>query len=302
MSASGSVQGLLAGVFTVVLWGSLPLLRRLAELPPLQVAAIALAAAALLAGVAALYAREGDVRPSTTGRGAHWLAGVGGLVGALFFYFLALGRGDPAVVTLVTYTWPLGFVVATEVLAGRRPRVGTLLGAGIAFTGIAPLVAGGGGGEPTPPLAWLAGLASGASWIAFSLYLRGAGALPSSGYARLFGQAGVVALALHLLTEATVPATTGDWLAAALIGVGPYGVAFMTWGYALRHGPAGLLGTLTYATPVIATTALVVVGWSAPDPRLVLAAAAVVGGAMVASGRISVRLPRRWRVHHETSG
>ena len=293
MNTSGSVRGLLAGVFTVVLWGSLPLLRRLAGLPPLQVAAIALAAAALLAGVAALFAREGDARPAPMTRKAHWLAGVGGLVGALWFYFLALGRGDPAVVTLVTYTWPLGFVVAADVLAGRRPAVAALLGAGIAFAGIAPLVAGGGGGEPTPPVAWLAGLASGASWIAFSLYLRGAGALPLSGYARLFGQAGVVALVLHLVTETTVTAAVGDWLAAALIGVGPYGVAFMAWGYALRHGPAGLLGTLTYATPVIATTALVAVGWSAPDPRLALAAIGVVGGALVASGRLPARWPRR---------
>jgi drug/metabolite transporter (DMT)-like permease len=302
MADKRAFRGVMAGLFTVALWGSLPLLRRVAELPPLQVAAIAMAAAAALAGGMALFARDGNASPAATGLAAHWLAGVGGLLGALFFYFLALVRGDPAVVTLVTYTWPLGFVVATDWLAGRRPRAGTLLGAGIAFTGIAPLVAGGGGGEPTPPVAWLAGLASGASWIAFSLFLRRAGALPAAGYARLFARAGVLALALHLLVETTATAALGDWLAAALIGAGPYGIAFMAWGYALRHGPAGLLGTLTYATPVIATAALVAVGWSTPDPRLILAAAGVVGGAMVASGRIPARLPRRRRVPRERVG
>ncbi|MBK1692400.1 DMT family transporter [Ectothiorhodospira mobilis] len=287
-----NINGILAGVFSVVLWSGLPVLRGMTDLPPLQVAAVALGAAALLSGgTTRLRAASVPGCPAAGGTG-YWIAGVGGLAGALYFYFLALGLGDPAVVTLVTYTWPLGFVLAAELRAGRRPQPAMLTGAGIAFAGITPLLAGGGGG-PTPTAAWLGGMASGGAWIAFSLYLRGAGPLPAGAWAGLFGRAALVVLCLHLALETTLRGTPADWLAAAAIGIGPYGLAFMTWGYALRHGPAGLLGTLTYAVPVLSGAALVALGWSPADPRLALAAAAVAGGALIASGRLTAVRPKR---------
>ncbi|WNK21163.1 hypothetical protein P1P91_05675 [Halomonas piscis] len=56
------------------------------------------------------------------GSGKFWLMGVGGITGALYFYFLALSEGDPAKVTLVTYTWPVGFMLVADWLAGRGLR------------------------------------------------------------------------------------------------------------------------------------------------------------------------------------
>ncbi|SFM45123.1 EamA-like transporter family protein [Ectothiorhodospira mobilis] len=289
---SETISGILGGVFSVILWSGLPVLRGMTDLPPLQVAAVALGVAALMSGgVTRLASASRPGRPAAGGA-MYWIAGVGGLAGALYFYFLALGLGDPAVVTLITYTWPLGFVLAAELRTGRRPRPAILTGATIAFAGIAPLLAAGGGG-PTPAAAWLAGLASGGAWIAFSLYLRDAGSLPFGAWAGLFGRAAGVVLFLHLALETTFWGDAGDWLAAAAIGIGPYGLAFMTWGYALRHGPAGLLGTLTYAVPVLASAALVALGRSPADPRLALAAAAVVGGALIASGGPGPFRPRR---------
>lgn len=52
------VRGLMPGVFTILLWSALPLLRSLAQLPPMQVAAIALTTAAVLSTAATrLWAR-----------------------------------------------------------------------------------------------------------------------------------------------------------------------------------------------------------------------------------------------------
>lgn len=279
-----ALTGILAGVFTVSLWGGLPVLRSLAELPPMLVAAVAMASAAGLAGVMARFQTPATVASRSRTWG-YWIGGVGGLVGALYFYFLALQEGDPARVTLVTYTWPLGFVLVVDRLAGQGLRRRTLLGSAVAFIGLVPLILADAEGIPTGFGAYAAALASGASWVAFSVFLRQHGALSARGYHSLFLHASLVVLALHLVFEATPVATTAtDWLAAGLIGVGPYGLAFMAWGYALRQGPASLMGVLAYLVPVIAATLLVGLGWSAPSLELAIAAMAVVAGALVTQG------------------
>lgn len=280
-----AVTGISAGLFTVTLWGSLPALRSLAELPPMLVATVAMASAAGLSTLMAYFQAPPEDGASQPRDWRYWAGGVGGLVGALYFYFLALESGDPARVTLITYTWPLGFVLICDRLAGRRLRARTLFGAAVAFVGLAPLILADSQGIATPAGAYAAGLASGASWIAFSVFLRQAGALSARGYQSLFLHASLVALALHLAFE-TMPATTTstDWATAALIGIGPYGLAFMAWGYALRRGPASLLGVLTYLVPVVAAALLVLLGWSSPSPELFIAAVAIAGGALLSQG------------------
>ncbi len=286
-----TITGVLAGLFTVSLWGSLPVLRSLGELPPMLVASVAMVCAAAMSAVLGAMRPSPETAAMPRGRG-YWLAGVGGLVGALYFYFLALEGGDPARITLVTYTWPLGFVLICDRLAGHGLRLRTLLGAAVAFVGLAPLLMADAEGAATSAAAYAAGLASGVSWIAFSVFLRQHGGLSARGYQRLFLHAGVIALALHMTVESTpATTTTGDWLTAALIGIGPYGLAFIAWGYALRCGPASLLGVLTYLVPIIAAALLVVLGWSAPSGELLLAAAAVTTGALLSQGA----WPRRAR-------
>ncbi|WP_170150071.1 DMT family transporter [Kushneria sinocarnis] len=271
----------MAGVFTVSLWASLPVLRSLADLPPMLVAAVAMICASALAQL------FGRLQPNRSGtdpkQGWHyWLMAVGGLTGALYGYFLALQSGDPAKVTLVTYTWPLGFVLITDRLAGKGIRLRTLLGSAVAFIGLMPLVLSSSTGSSTSWLGYAAGLAAGASWIAFSLYLRQSGGLSNRGYSTLFVHVSVIALVVHLLFEGPAPSVAiTDWLVAGLIGIGPYGLAFMSWGYALRHGPSTLLGVMTYLVPVMAAILLVLLGWSRPSYQLLIAAAAVLGGALV---------------------
>ncbi|MEX2575306.1 MAG: DMT family transporter [Halofilum sp. (in: g-proteobacteria)] len=277
----GRFSGALAGAFTVGLWGSLPVLRGLAQLPPMLVAATAMVSATFAATVLAHWRRP-SATPAPTGARTQWSCGVAGLVGALYFYFLALESGDPAQVTLITYMWPLGFVLLCDRLAGRGLRLATLFGAAIAFAGVAPLLMKDAAGLGMTPLAFASGLASGAAWILFSMYLRQVGGLSPVGYRRMFLRAGLVALALHLLFEQPPGATQlADWLAAGLIGLGPYGLAFIAWGYALRQGPATLLGVMTYAVPIVSATLLVLLGWTAPSAELLIAAAAVCAGALV---------------------
>ncbi len=276
------LSGLLAGLFSVSLWGSLPLLRQLTDLPALMTSVVALGTAAVVAWLSARVVGEPQGWRPAGGLG-YWLGGVGALVAALYFYFAALAWGEPARVTLVTYLWPVAFVVAANALTGRRVSLRVLLGMGIAFAGVSPLVLGDApSGAETPLGAYAFGLVSGCAWAAFSVYLRQRGAIPFRGYARMFAQAAGVALALRLVLGGGLTAPLGaDWLAPVLIGAGPYGIAFMTWGVALRKGPAGLIGVLTYMVPVISATLLILAGLTEPEPALLLAGAAVVAGAVL---------------------
>nr|WP_255772003.1 MULTISPECIES: DMT family transporter [Halorhodospira] len=277
------LSGLVAGVFSVSLWGSLPLLRQLTELPAMMTTVVALMAAAAVAWCSAILVREPHGRMPDPDL-SYWLGGVLSLVAALYLYFAALAWGEPARVTLVTYLWPVVFVLVANWLAGRGVQPRVLVGMVVAFVGVAPLILGDApAGVETPLVAYVFGVISGCAWAAFSVYLTQAGSIPFRGYARMFAQAALIAVVLQLLLGESVSAPQGtDWLAAALIGVGPYGIAFMTWGLALRKGPTGLLGVLTYMVPVISAVLLVLTGFTEPEPALLIAGLAVVGGALLA--------------------
>ncbi|OBA00749.1 DMT family transporter [Halomonas sp. G11] len=273
--------GILAGLLTVTLWASLPLLRSLIELPPMLTATIAMVSAAMLAQVLGRRGSKSSV-PSAACDMKFWVMGVGGLTGALYFYFLALGNGDPAKVTLVTYTWPVGLMLVSDKLEGRGLQIQTLLGALIAFSGLMPLILTSGESEPTPPLAYGAGLAAGISWVVFSLYLKGESQSQRPDFKRIFGGVACVSLCLHLFLEpAAKNINQWDWLLASLIGFGPYGLAFMTWGYALLTCSTTLLGILTYLVPVFSSLFVVVLGWAPMNAPLLVALVAIFASGVI---------------------
>jgi len=217
---------------------------------------------------------------------AVWAGAVGGLIGALYFYFLGLVVAPPAQVTLITYIWPLGFVLLLDLRQRGAPRPSLLAGGALALGGVALVLLPGGGGE----WAWdqlpgyLAGLASGACWIAFSYILQSAPTVTTPSYPWFFAVGAAVALLLHALGETTIhPPTGAAWGAALAIGVGPYGLAFMAWGYGLRHGPSSTVGVLAYFVPLVATLVLTLLGLARPSLNLALATLAIIGGTLLAS-------------------
>ena len=78
-----------------------------------------------------------------------------------------------------------------------------------------------------------------------------------------------------------------QWWAIAGLGLGPVGLAFFTWDYGVKHGNIKLLGTLSYAAPLLSTLVLVLAGVAAPSITLLWAALLITGGA-VAAARASI--------------
>lgn len=283
------VTAFLAAVFAVVLWGGLPVLRgQAAQVPPLQMTAIALACAALVEGLRGRLTGAGRERSGTRLPALRGLGLAVTMVGAIAFYFLGLDRAPPAQVTLITYTWPLMFVSASEVLTRGRVQGVVLAGGAVAFAGCAALVMedARGGFTLAHTLGYLAGLASGACWVGYSLLLRHGPTLGPGAWPRVFGLGAAAALGLHVLMEPTLwPLSVGALAVSAAIGTGPYGLAFVAWAYGVRCGPARSVGLLAYAVPLIASALLIALGASEPSWPFAFGTAAVLAGVALANAR-----------------
>ncbi len=286
--ALARLGGLLPAVAAVVLWSMAPFLANLAaRIPALQLTALCLVVAALATWPAARLAwgRPASRMPRRIG-----VAGPLLVLGAVGFYFVALRRAPAAEAALIAYSWPVLFVVAAELATYRRVGAPALVGSALAFGGAAILLA---PGSVSGPPAWdgyLFAFASGACWAAFSLLARRQREPLARTMPQLFAIAAACAALGHGLLETTLWSMPCELLLlVAAIGAGPYGFAFLLWDAALRRGPSTTVGTLAYAVPVLSTLLIIATGSAVAEPKLVLAAAAVVAGCAVASRR---RLPR----------
>ncbi|MDR5865198.1 DMT family transporter [Halomonas koreensis] len=291
LPSMGSGQVMVAGVapalLAVVLWSLAPLLVDMARsIPPLRLTALALLAGAL--GALPTSARRAVRRVPLSWRWRLGLFGVMPLLvlGAVGAYLGGLGLAPTAEAALVTYTWPVMFVVLSQwTLRGRVP--GSVLGgAVVAFSGAALLLApqAGAGGLAAHLPGYLLALLSGSCWALYSWLCQRAPIALAPLMPRLFLVASVAAAAVSLVVEGR--ATMPDWsplLAGLALGAGPYGLAMVAWDRALRVGHSGLVGSLAYAVPVLAAIFLVVGGAAALDWRLPVAAALVVAGCARAS-------------------
>lgn len=281
------VGGIVPAAVAVVLWSLAPVLAELArEVPPLQLAAMVVGVATVATWPVRRLAGRRDGDPVAVPLRI-WLAGPLLVLGAIGFYFVALRLAPAAEVALVTYTWPVLFVIAAELVQVRRVHINSLAGTTVAFGGAALVLLdpSGPGGDP----AWVGyacAFASGTCWATFSLLARQQ-PVPLSGIMpRLFGLAALWAVAGHLLVERTLwSMATGELASIAFIGFGPYGLAFIAWDTALRRGRSATVGTLAYAVPVLSALLLIAAGMASVDWRLAAAAVAVVAGCALASRR-----------------
>jgi drug/metabolite transporter (DMT)-like permease len=67
------------------------------------------------------------------------------------------------------------------------------------------------------------------------------------------------------------------------LGLGPVGLAFYTGDLGVKRGDIQLLGTASYAAPLVSTLVLVVVGIAPASPTLLMAALLIAGGAGLAA-------------------
>ncbi len=278
-------RAMAAGMAAIALWGALAALSVSAgPIPPFQMVAMTFTVGATLGIVRAR--RRGVGWAGLVGwPGRVWLLGIGGLFGYHALYFAALQLAPPAEANLVNYLWPLLIVLLSAPLAGERLGWPHIAGAMLGFAGVVLLALGRGlafAGDHA--LGYALALGCALVWSLYSVLSRRLGETPTDAIAAFCAASAVLSLACHLAFERTVwPGAPSAWLAVLALGLGPAGAAFYLWDHAVKRGDIRVLGALSYATPILSTALLVVCGLADTTDSLLIAAALVTAGAVLAS-------------------
>lgn len=276
------------GFIAILLWSLLALFTvGSAPVPPLLLNALTFAIGGALGLV--WVARSGGFGQLRQVSWKVYAFGTAGLFGYHLLYFSALRMAPAAEAGLIAYLWPLLIVLFSGLLPGERLSLLHILGATVAFAGAALIVGGRllegsvtltGSALAGYGLAFLCAL----TWAAYSVLSRRLGEVPTASVAVFCLATAVFSAVAHILTEATVwPQNGMGWLSVLALGLGPVGLAFYVWDLGVKKGDIQVLGTVSYAAPLLSTLALVLAGQAQADLRLLLAAGLVAGGAALAA-------------------
>ncbi|MBX9817243.1 MAG: DMT family transporter [Burkholderiaceae bacterium] len=268
----------LLALAAIALWGSLaPLGVSLAHVPPFLLTGCSL----LIGSLIGLVLTRGRVQqwkvPAPT-----LALGLYGLFGYHFLFFIALRYAPPVQANLVNYLWPLGIVLMAPLfLPGMRLHGLHIAAALLGFAGAALAIAGGRDLQGGFAWGYIPALASAFVWSSYSLLTRRVPPFPSAAIG-LFGLvSGLLSLLCHALLETSVDLSLHDWALLAAMGLGPLGGAFYLWDAALKRGDARQIGVLSFLTPLLSTLALLWLRGEWPSASVVLAAALIMGAAVL---------------------
>lgn len=272
------------GFGAILLWSTLATLTALkgAAVAPFQTTAITFSiGGVVLLVIAGLRGRWRALRPNP----AAFALALYGLFAYHALYFAALRLAPAAEANLIASLWALLTVLMSGLLPGHRLRPRHLVGAVIGLAAAALLVRDGGApsaAEDGRLLGLALALACAFVWASYSVLSRLVAATPSESLALPCLATSALALGCHLVFENwTPPPDALSWVALALLGIGPVGGAFLLWDIGMKHGHIATLGVLAYASPVISTTLLVVLGLAAPSMALAAAAIMMVVAAVI---------------------
>ncbi len=208
-----------------------------------------------------------------------------GLFAYHLLYFSALRLAPAAEAGLIAYLWPLLIVVFSGLLPSETLKAGHVIGAVLGFSGAALIISGGGTGLSTEYLpGYLLALLAAFTWAGYSVLSRLVGSAPTASVAVFCIATSILSFPLHLMFEETVlPTTALGWASIAGLGLGPVGFAFYVWDIGCKHGDIQLLGTSSYAAPLLSTLVLILAGIAAPSMTLLWATLLITGGAIIAA-------------------
>ncbi|WP_395702952.1 DMT family transporter [Aquabacterium sp.] len=281
-----------------VLWGLNQVAGKvaLAEVPPLQQAALRSLGAALLVWGWARW--RGIALPWSNGT----LRG-GLLAGVLFaveFGCIFVGLQFTSASRMAVFVYLAPFVVALGmplVTRSEHPSAGQLAGLGAAFAGVAwALAEGWGGSSSAGPRQWLGdalGVAGALLWGGTTLVIRGSRLASAAPEQTLLYQLAISGVLLGLATLAageTRPLhfSAITWLMMGYQTIVVTFASYLLWFWLVRHYPATRLAAFTLLTPLIGLVAGAGLLGEALTPRLVIASIAVAGGIALVN-----RPPRR---------
>lgn len=276
----------LLGFGAVLLWSTLASLTALKGpgIPPFQTTAITfLIGGVTIAAIAILSGRAAAMKPTA----ASLPLGVYGLFVFHVLYFAALKLAPAAEASLITSLWALFTVLFSGLLPGHtlhlRHIVGALLGLGAATLLVWNKI-GGSTDFPHSHIGFALAFGCALVWSSYSVMSRLVAAVPSESLALPCFITAALAFVCSLAFEEWVtPQSATPWFALMLLGLGPVGAAFLIWDIGMKRGNVAYLGVLGYASPVISTGLLILLGLAAPSWSLAIAIALILIAAKLAA-------------------
>jgi len=176
-------------------------------------------------------------------------------------------------------------VLFSGLLPGERLRAGHVVGAVVGFGGAALIVMGGASGfQPQALPGYALALLCALTWSSYSVMSRRFGTVPTASVAVFCLASAALSVPLHIALEETAwPIGVLGWLSAIALGLGPVGLAFYVWDIGVKRGDIQILGTASYAAPLLSTLVLIVAGIATPSWSLAAAALLITGGALMAA-------------------
>lgn len=278
------------GFGAILLWSLLATLTALKgpAIPPFETTAITFAIGGLVILTSALArGRTAALRPTVPS----FLLGLYGLFVYHALYFAALKLAPPAEANLLAAMWALLTVLFSALLPGHTLRARHLAGAATGLLAAAVLAwdnMGVDAGNAPGSARWLGlslAVACAVCWASYSVLSRLVAAVPSESLALPCLATATLAFVCNAIFEGWVtPQGATSWLALAALGAGPVGLAFVLWDIGMKHGNVAQLGVLAYASPVIATITLVLLGFAEAKASLAIACGLMVAAAVIATG------------------
>ncbi len=273
----------LHGIAAIVLWSSLAVLALgTSALPPFQVLATSFGIAGVVGTLVLVAKGRAGLAVLRQPIGAFVLATVA-LYGYHALYFVAFRHAPALEANLVNYLWPLLIVVFAALLPGERLRAGAVAGTLLGLAGVVVMLTRGQSLalDPAHRAGYLAAFAAALTWATYSVLNRRYRDVPSAAVFAPCLVVATLALATHLAFETSVEPTSMQWGMLVLMGLGPGGAAFWLWDSGTKRGNLALLGTLSYAAPLLSTLLLLASGRVEAHPAQAVAVALLVLGAWI---------------------
>lgn len=264
----------------VLLWSSLASLGKLlGDVPPFLLTGLGLLVGSLIALPLAKFRLANlSVKPKTI------LLGVYGLFGYHFFLFLAFQTAPAVEANLVNYLWPLGIVLLAPLFFRNQPlTVRKALAGVIGFIGAALAIVSAGVTSAKFEIGFLFAFFSAVIWATYSLGTKKVSHFPTAAIGVFSLVSGVLALIAHLVFEAPISLSLEQLALITLLGIGPLGGAFYLWDMALKTGNPQRVGLISFLTPLLSTTMLLLVTGASLTWMLGLSAVLIIGAAFVGS-------------------
>ncbi|MGB5446320.1 MAG: EamA family transporter [Psychromonas sp.] len=264
----------ISAVLTILMWSSLATLSiSINHLPSLLSVGLVL----ILASIPGLkYWRQWRLPWKV------WLSAVFGMFGYHYLLFDAFTRAPSMSVNMIQYLWPLFIVLGTPLFSQARLNIGHVIGAVLGFGGvILTLSQESVAFNSTDWFGYSEAFLAALLWAFYTLSNRRYIQMPLSAVAGFCLISGVLALSCYFLTANTeaVTVSASDSMVIILLGLGPMGLSFYSWDYAIRHGDPRLVGALAYLTPLLS-----VVFMALFIPAVTLKAVHIVTLALVIGG------------------